>query len=152
MKGILFDEGGLAVADDLTLRDLRAGDVRIEIQAAGVCHSDWHVATGDSKMPLPVVAGHEGAGIVEAVGDRVTRVKRGQRVILCWAPHCGTCYHCTHGRKCLCPAYTAKRWAGVLPDGSPRLSLPDGTPVYHFCSVACFADRAVVHESSSSTH
>mgnify|MGYP002624960809 CR=1 FL=1 len=126
----------------------REGEVLVRMEAAGVCHSDWHVATGDSKMPLPVVAGHEGAGVVEAVGQGVTRVRKGQRVVLCWAPHCGTCYHCTHDRKCLCPAYTANRWNGVLMDGSPRLALSNGTPVYHFCSIACFADHAVVHESS----
>ena len=82
MKGILFDEGGLAVADDLTLRDLRAGDVRIEIQAAGVCHSDVSVIDGTIPFPTPVVLGHEGAGVVTEVGPGVDHVAVGDHVVI----------------------------------------------------------------------
>jgi len=131
----------------LDLAPPKRDEVLVRLLAAGVCHSDWHLVTGDSKCAFPLVAGHEGCAEVEAVGAEVNHVKPGDRVVLCWAPHCGTCWFCTHGRKCLCPVFTKKRWAGTLMDDTTRLSLR-GSPVHHFCAVACFADRAVVHQSS----
>lgn len=132
---------------EVDLSPPRHGEVRVRMAAAGVCHSDWHIVTGDTKHPLPVVCGHEGAGVVEEVGEGVTHLNLGDRVVLNWAPACGSCFYCTHGRPALCETYTAPIWAGVLLDGSPRLSC-DGRPVYHFCGLACFADHAVVPATS----
>ncbi len=133
--------------EDLDLAPPGDDEVLVRMQAAGVCHSDWHVVTGDSKLPLPAVLGHEGAGVVEEVGRLVTHVRPGDQVILNWAPHCGTCYWCTHDRKCLCPTFTAKRWGGTQMDGTTRLSRR-GQAVYQFCAVGCFADFVVAHKSS----
>src|SRR5262249_36495230 len=86
---------------------------------------------------------HEGAGVVEAVGDGVTRVRVGDHVALNWAPNCGHCFYCLHERPSLCAAYVGPIWAGTMMDGTTRLSR-GGQPVYHFSSLACFAEYAVV--------
>jgi len=126
----------------------RAGEVLVQIAAAGVCHSDWHLVTGDTRHALPVVLGHEGAGVVAAVGAGVTRVNVGDRVVLNWTPDCGACFYCLHQQPNLCETYEAPIWAGTLLDGTPRLALSDGTAVYHWCGLACFAEYAVVPEPS----
>lgn len=129
--------------ETLDLEPPRAGEILVKVAAAGVCHSDWHLMTGATKHPLPVVPGHEGAGVVEAVGPGVTRVKPGDHVALNWAPNCGTCFYCLNDRPSLCATYIGPLWAGTMMDGTPRLS-KDGQPVYHFSALACFADYTVV--------
>jgi NDMA-dependent alcohol dehydrogenase len=129
--------------ETLDLEPPRAGEVLVKIAAAGVCHSDWHLMTGATKHPTPVVPGHEGAGIVEAVGDGVARVKPGDHVALSWAPNCGECFYCLNGRPSLCAAYAGPIWAGTMMDGTTRLK-KNGQPVYHFSALACFAEYAVV--------
>lgn len=123
------------------------GEILVKISAAGVCHSDWHLVTGATDHPLPVVAGHEGAGIVQAVGEGVTRVQLGDQVALNWAPNCGDCFYCRNGRPSLCATYVEPIWAGTMMDGTTRLS-QHGAPVYHFSGLACFADYAVVPQES----
>ena len=91
--------------------------------------------------------GHEGAGVVEAVGPGVTRIGPGDRVILNWAPNCDTCFYCLNGRPSLCATYTEPIWAGTMMDGTPRLS-KDGQPVYHYCALACFSEYTVVPQES----
>ena len=129
--------------ETLDLAEPRAGEVLIEMRAAGICHSDWHLMTGDTQHALPCVCGHEGSGIVRAVGAGVTRVALGDHVALNWAPSCGGCFYCLRGRPSLCGTYTAPIWAGTMMDGTTRLSAA-GAPVYHFSALACFADHAVV--------
>jgi Zn-dependent alcohol dehydrogenase len=99
--------------------------------------------TGATKHATPVVPGHEGAGVVEAVGPGVSRVKPGDHVALSWAPSCGECFYCLNDRPSLCETYVGPIWEGVLMDGTPRLS-KDGRPVYHFSALACFAEYCVV--------
>lgn len=125
----------------------KKGEVLVNIAASGVCHSDWHLVTGATKHPMPVVAGHEGAGIVEEVGPGVHTVKPGDHVILNWAPDCGVCFYCQHGQPNLCGTFLRPIWAGTLLDGTPRLN-SGGDPVYHFCGLATFADKAVVPQES----
>jgi Zn-dependent alcohol dehydrogenase len=138
------------VIETVELEPPRAGEVLIRMEAAGVCHSDWHLATGDTEHPMPVVAGHEGAGVVERTGEGVERLEPGDRVCLNWAPHCGSCFYCLNGRPGLCGDYTGPIWAGTLMDGTPRLSL-GGKPLYHYSGLACFAERAVVPQESCVT-
>jgi Zn-dependent alcohol dehydrogenase len=133
--------------ETLDLADPRADEILVRIRAVGVCHSDWHLVTGDTPHPMPVVAGHEGAGMVEAVGDNVSHLKPGDLVALSWAPSCGVCYYCLHARPSLCQAYHDRIWAGTLLDGTTRLSR-QGQPVHHYCSLAAFADYAVVPSAS----
>ncbi len=135
------------VIETLDLADPRAGEVRVKLTACGVCHSDYHLVSGSTKHPLPVVAGHEGAGVVEAVGDGVTHVHVGDHVVLNWCPACGECFYCQHDQPNLCDTFTAPIWAGTMLDGTTRLSR-NGDPVYAYCGLAAFAEYTVVPEQS----
>src|SRR3954452_17039413 len=112
------------VIEELELEPPHEGEVLVRVAACGVCHSDWNVVTGDTRHPMPVVVGHEGAGVVEAVGDGVDEdeLAPGDRVVLSWAPSRGTCFYCRRGRPHLCDTYAAAIWAGTMLDGSTRLS------------------------------
>ncbi len=129
--------------ETLDLKPPQNGEVLVQMSAAGVCHSDWHLVTGATVHPMPVVPGHEGAGVVMAVGDGVSHIKPGDHVALNWAPSCGSCFYCLNGKPNLCETYTGPIWAGTMLDGTTRLSL-DGAPVYHFSGLACFSEYAVV--------
>lgn len=146
IKAAVFYEPGIPFQiETLDLEPPRAGEVLVKVAAAGVCHSDWHLMTGATRHATPVVPGHEGAGVVEAVGDGVIQVKPGDHVALNWAPNCGACFYCLNGRPSLCQTYVDPIWAGTMMDGTTRLS-KNGAPLYHFSAVACFADYAVVPE------
>ncbi len=133
--------------ETLDLAPPRAGEVLVQIKACGVCHSDYHLMTGATKHPLPVVPGHEGAGVVEAVGDGVTHIQPGDHVVLNWAPNCGRCFYCLRGKPNLCDTFVGPIWNGVMLDGTPRLSW-NGEPVYHFSALAAFAEYAVVPQET----
>ena len=131
----------------LTLQEPQAGEVLVRLAASGVCHSDYHVISGATQHPLPAVLGHEGAGVVAAVGAGVTRVRPGDHVVLNWAPACGSCFYCQHDQPNLCETFTGPIWAGTMLNGTPRL-YRDGAPVYHYCGLATFAQSAVVPQES----
>jgi NDMA-dependent alcohol dehydrogenase len=133
--------------ETVELADPRAGEVLIKVAAVGVCHSDWHLVTGATKHPLPVIAGHEGAGIVEAVGPGVSDIAVGDHVALNWAPACGHCFYCLRDRSNLCETYTAPIWAGTMLDGTTRLSW-NGKEVYSYCGLAALAEWTVVPRQS----
>lgn len=133
--------------ETLQLEPPHAGEVLVKIAAVGVCHSDWHLASGATKHPMPVVAGHEGAGIVEEVGSGVSGVAPGDSVVLSWAPACGSCFYCTRDKPNLCDTYTAPIWAGTMLDGSTRLSF-NGQSVFSYCGLAAFATHTVVPAAS----
>jgi S-(hydroxymethyl)glutathione dehydrogenase/alcohol dehydrogenase len=143
------------VIEELDLDHPRQGEVLVRLRAVGVCHSDWHLVTGATKHPMPVVAGHEGAGVVESLGDGVSDLQAGDHVILNWAPACGRCFYCTHRKPNLCDTYTAPIWAGTMLDGTSRLTLTSsvesqlrGNVVYSYCGLAAFADYTVVPRQS----
>lgn len=102
MRGVIFDDGQLQVVDDLTLRDMRADEVRVKIVAAGVCHSDVSVIDGTIPFPQPVVLGHEGAGIVEEVGEAVSGIEVDDHVVLTTLGNCGHCDQCDRGHPTHC--------------------------------------------------
>ncbi len=133
--------------ETLDLDPPRTGEVLVRIAACGVCHSDYHLLTGATKHPLPVVPGHEGAGVVEAIGDGVTRIRPGDHVVLNWAPSCGHCFYCLGGKPNLCDTFIGPIWDGVMLDGTPRLSWR-AQPVYHFSALAAFAEYAVVPQET----
>jgi len=146
IQAAVFYEPGVPFAvETLDLAPPREGEVLVRVAAAGVCHSDWHLMTGATRHTVPVVPGHEGAGVVVAVGPGVSRVQVGQNVALNWAPSCGACFYCLHDRPSLCGTYVGPIWAGTMMDGTTRLS-KDGAPVYHFSALACFADHTVAPE------
>lgn len=140
---VLESVGSQFRVQQLDLADPRAGEVRVRMLAVGVCHSDWHLVTGDTRHPMPLVPGHEGAGIVEDLGSGVEGLEAGDLVALNWAPNCGSCFYCTHDRPNLCETYVEPVWAGTMLDGTTRLSR-NGDPIYHYCALACFAEQCVV--------
>ncbi len=140
---VLYQSNTPFQIETLDLEAPRNGEVLIKVGATGVCHSDWHLATGATAHPLPVVAGHEGAGVVEAVGGGVTRVNVGDHVALNWAPNCGKCFYCLNDRPSLCSTYVGPIWAGTMMDGTTRFS-KNGRGYYHFSALACFSEYAVV--------
>jgi len=135
------------VIEELTLDDPHQGEVLVRIAASGVCHSDYHMVSGATRHPMPVVPGHEGAGVVEAVGPGVTRVQPGDHIVLNWAPDCGHCFYCLRGKPNLCETFVEPIWAGTMLDGTPRLHR-NGQPVFHFSALATFAEYAVVPQES----
>src|SRR3954469_8849258 len=102
--------------EELTREDPRAGELRVRVEAAGVCHSDYHYMTGDLRCPLPVVVGHEGAGVVEEVGAGVERVGPGDTGGRLWRPRCGVCAYCLTGQPVLCVLGRVQASTGGLPD------------------------------------
>jgi NDMA-dependent alcohol dehydrogenase len=123
----------------------RRGEVLVKVRAAGVCRSDLHFQKGEATIALPAVLGHEGSGTVEAVGDGVTHVKPGDRVILSFVPNCGHCPSCETGRPYLCDEHA--RTTGKLFDNTSRLHTLAGQDLAHMGKVACFAEHAVVPEA-----
>jgi Zn-dependent alcohol dehydrogenase len=132
--------------EDLVLSEPRAGEVLVRVSAAGVCHTDYHYLRGDLACPLPVVPGHEGAGVVESVGEGVTAVRPGDTVCFMWRPRCGRCAACLSGRPVLCPSGMVHAASGGLLDGTSRLRRPGGDAVHHLLGVSCFAEYVVVSE------
>jgi Zn-dependent alcohol dehydrogenase len=118
------------------------GEVLVEVVAAGLCHSDLSQVAGLRKRKLPVVGGHEGAGIVREVGRGVVTLKPDDRVVMTVAAGCGTCRSCTDGRPVLCENMGASRSQGLLPNGQRRLSR-NGSPLYHYSGISSFAQYAV---------
>ena len=131
--------------EEVELQTPGPGEVELSLAAAGVCHSDWNVVTGATTNPLPAVLGHEGAGVVTAVGPGVETIAEGDHVILSWLPACGRCFYCTQGRPVLCDVAMADMFRGTLPGGALRLS-QNGTPLYHYSYLSAFAERCVVPE------
>ncbi|MFI1765397.1 Zn-dependent alcohol dehydrogenase [Streptomyces sp. NPDC020800] len=135
MRGVVFDGKQVQVVDDLTVREPGPGEVLVAISAAGLCHSDLSVVDGTIPFPVPVVLGHEGAGLVEAVGAGVSHVAPGDHVALSTLASCGTCAECDRGRPTMCRRAI----------GRPQQPFARGDrTVYQFASNSAFAERTVV--------
>ena len=125
----------------------KAGEVLVKMAATGICHSDWHSVAGKHDFPAPIILGHEGAGIVEAVGDGVTRVKPGDHVTLSFRASCGECFYCRNDQASICENDFDQVVAGVLGDGTSRISWA-GEPVYILAGLGTFAEYIVCREVS----
>jgi S-(hydroxymethyl)glutathione dehydrogenase / alcohol dehydrogenase len=143
---VLYEANTPLMIEELDLEEPREGEVLVRIASAGVCHSDYHVMKGEWNPPLPMVLGHEAAGVVEKVGAGVTLSKPGDHVILNFRPNCGWCRYCTAGRPVLCNGADSPRW--MMFDGSVRLH-KGAQEIYHFARVASFAEYAVVPQSGA---
>jgi S-(hydroxymethyl)glutathione dehydrogenase/alcohol dehydrogenase len=125
------------------------GDVRVRLMASGVCHSDLHVMQGDWEQPLPIVPGHEGAGIVESVGANVSTVAPGDHVVLSWNANCRVCKQCSLGRPYLCERAIETIARSVSLDGRTRLRDLDGAALHSYLAVGTFSEYTVVPESAA---
>ena len=143
---VLYEPNKPMEIETLQLDEPKEGEVLVRMAAAGVCYSDYHVMIGEWTMPLPMVLGHEGAGVVEKVGPGVTRSKPGDHVILNFRPNCGHCHHCVVGRPVLCDGVETPRF--MMFDGTVRLHR-NGQDVHHMTRTACFSEYAVVPESGA---
>src|SRR6476661_2110015 len=131
---------------ELELAEPRSGEVLVRLEACGVCHTDLFTASGaDPSGYAPAVLGHEGAGVVEAVGEAVRDLAVGDHVVTLFSPQCRECVHCLDPRTNLCLAIREQQGLGYLPDGTTRLSR-DGEPVRHFMGCSTFAEYTVMPE------
>ena len=143
---VLRAAGAAVEVTDVELQAPRAGEVEVAIAAAGVCGSDVHVVSGDWEVPMPVVLGHEGAGVVTRLGEGVTDLAEGDHVVLSWVPQCGACRQCRAGRPWQCELVAdVVAPGGVLHDGTSRW----GGGLHHYLGVSSFAERVVVPRSGA---
>jgi S-(hydroxymethyl)glutathione dehydrogenase / alcohol dehydrogenase len=143
---VLEQFGEPLVVQEVDLADPKAGEVLVRLCACGVCHTDMYTASGvDPSGYAPTVLGHEGAGVVEAVGPDVSSVQAGDHVVTLFSPQCGECIHCRSGRTNLCLAIREQQNKGYLPDGTTRLSR-NGEEIRHFMGTSTFAEYTVMPE------
>jgi S-(hydroxymethyl)glutathione dehydrogenase/alcohol dehydrogenase len=145
---VLEKVGSPLVIDEVEMESLQPGDVLVRIKASGLCHTDLEVMQGSLAYPVPIVLGHEGAGVVEAVGSAVSRVKPGDHVILSWNPHCGHCFYCERDLPILCEPFTRHQPQGHLLDGSSRMKRR-GAKVHHYSVTSTHSELTVVPESGA---
>lgn len=132
---------------EVNLDGPRAGEVLVEIKATGLCHTDEFTRSGDDPEGIfPAILGHEGAGVVIEVGAGVTSLEVGDHVIPLYTPECRECEYCLNPKTNLCQAIRSTQGQGLLPDGSTRFSMLDGTPIHHYMGCSTFANHTVVPE------
>jgi S-(hydroxymethyl)glutathione dehydrogenase / alcohol dehydrogenase len=147
MRAAVLEEfGEPLVVQEVELEDPKAGEVLVRLVACGVCHTDLYTASGaDPSGYAPAVLGHEGAGVVEKVGEGVRSVAEGDHVVTLFSPQCGECEHCRSPRTNLCLAIREQQNKGYLPDGTTRLSR-GSEPIRHFMGTSTFAEYTVMPE------
>jgi S-(hydroxymethyl)glutathione dehydrogenase/alcohol dehydrogenase len=132
---------------DVNLEGPKAGEVLIEIKATGICHTDEFTLSGDDPEGMfPAILGHEGAGVVVEIGEGVTSLEVGDHVIPLYTPECRECEYCLNPKTNLCQKIRSTQGAGVMPDGTTRFSMMDGTPILHYMGCSTFANHTVMPE------
>jgi S-(hydroxymethyl)glutathione dehydrogenase/alcohol dehydrogenase len=147
IRAAVLEEFGKPLrVQELDLAEPRAGEVLVRLVACGVCHTDLYTASGaDPSGYAPTVLGHEGAGVVERIGEGVTLLAPGDHVVTLFSPQCGECIHCRSPKTNLCLAIRDQQGKGYLPDGTTRLSR-GGEPIRHFMGTSTFAEYTVMPE------
>ena len=145
-SAVVYEHGGPVVVEDLNLASPKDGEVLIRMGASGICQSDWSVVKGTIRYDLPIVLGHEGAGIIEAVGQGVTYVKPGDYAILSFVTYCGLCRMCQSGRVVLCEGILAN--SGCLLDNTCRFTNRSGQSIPQMARIGTMSNYAVVSENS----
>jgi S-(hydroxymethyl)glutathione dehydrogenase/alcohol dehydrogenase len=137
---VLYEANTPLQVVDVEQQGPKAGEARVRVMATGICHSDWHIMNGDWPLPLPMVLGHEAAGIVDEVGPGVSNVRAGDHIIFSFRPHCGRCLYCSIGRSILCDGHQSIRWA--LLDGTCRIRR-DGKDIFQMARIGTFSEYVV---------
>lgn len=145
---VLNKVGAPLTIETLDMQPLQAGDVLVKVRASGLCHTDLEVIQGSLAYPMPIVLGHEGAGVVEAVGQGVTGLKPGDHVILSWNPHCGHCFYCERDLPILCEPFSRHQPQGHLLDGTSRMKR-GSEKIHHYSVTSTHAEYTVVPESGA---
>lgn len=146
---VLHEIGQPLQIDTVMLQRLEPDDVLIRVQASGLCHTDLEVMDGGLRRPVPIVLGHEAAGVVERVGSAVTRLRPGDMVVASWNPYCGHCFYCERDTPILCEPLARNQPRGNLLDGQSRYHLSDGRRLNHFSAVSSHAEFCVVPQSGA---
>ena len=132
---------------EVNLEGPRAGEVLVEIKATGLCHTDDFTLSGaDPEGAFPAILGHEGAGVVVELGEGVTSLEVGDHVIPLYTPECRECEYCLNPKTNLCQAVRSTQGQGVMPDGTSRFSMLDGTPILHYMGCSTFSNHTVLPE------
>lgn len=149
VKAAVVREAGKLTIEEIELDPPQAGEILVHVRAAGVCHSDLHTYRGELRVTPPLVLGHEGAGIVEEIGDGVTKVKPGEPILVNWLPACGTCPMCLNGHFNLCERFATTIFPGMMLDGTSRLKTLDGVQLKHYLGAAAMSEYIVISEASA---
>jgi S-(hydroxymethyl)glutathione dehydrogenase / alcohol dehydrogenase len=128
---------------------LKPTDVLVRIRAAGLCHTDLEVIEGSLRYPLPIVLGHEAAGVVEQVGAAARGVRPGDHVVLSWNPHCGHCFYCDRDAPILCEQYLGEGPKALSFDGESRTTLADGRSLQQLMFVGSFGEYCIVADQQA---
>ncbi|HJZ20091.1 MAG TPA: Zn-dependent alcohol dehydrogenase [Bradyrhizobium sp.] len=129
--------------------DLKPSDALVRIRATGLCHTDLEVIDGSLRYPMPIVLGHEAAGIVEQVGTAARGLKAGDHVVLSWNPHCGHCFYCDRDTPILCEEYLGKGPQAVAFDGGSRATLADGGGLGQLMFLGSFGEYCIVSDQQA---
>lgn len=145
---VAWEAGKPLTLETVDVAPPKAGEVRVKIMATGVCHTDAFTLSGDDPEGIfPAILGHEGGGVVEAIGEGVTSVQVGDHVIPLYTPECGECKFCKSGKTNLCQKIRETQGKGLMPDGTTRFSI-DGKPIYHYMGCSTFCEYTVLPEIS----
>jgi S-(hydroxymethyl)glutathione dehydrogenase/alcohol dehydrogenase len=141
---VLRQSGTPLSIEQVTAGDPAPTDVVVRVRAAGLCHTDLEVIDGSLRYPLPMILGHEAAGVVERVGAEAGNIRVGDHVILSWNPHCGHCFQCDRGQPILCDTYLGEGPRGVHFDSRSKAALEDGAALKHLMFLGAFAEYCIL--------
>jgi S-(hydroxymethyl)glutathione dehydrogenase/alcohol dehydrogenase len=145
---VLHSTPGPLTIEEVEIGEPGPGEVRVKLAASGLCHTDWETMHGFQPVNLPAIIGHEGAGVVHAVGAGVSRLKVGDHVVCSWSPNCGHCFYCDQGQPILCEVAKEANARGVLFDGTTRMTLRE-QPVYYYSLVSSHAEYNILPEQAA---
>jgi S-(hydroxymethyl)glutathione dehydrogenase/alcohol dehydrogenase len=146
---VLHRPGAALAIERISAVPLGRSDVLVRVRAAGLCHTDLEVIEGSLRYPMPILLGHEAAGVVEEVGPAVTKLRKGDHVILSWNPHCGHCFYCDRALPILCVDYLALGPRAVAFDGESKGRLGDGRELQHLMFLGAFGEYCIVQEQQA---
>jgi S-(hydroxymethyl)glutathione dehydrogenase/alcohol dehydrogenase len=146
---VLHRPGAALAIERISAAPVGRSDVLVRVRAAGLCHTDLEVIEGSLRYPMPILLGHEAAGVVEEVGSAVNKVRRGDHVILSWNPHCGHCFYCDRALPILCADYLARGPRAVAFDGESKARLGDGRELKHLMFLGAFGEYCIVQEQQA---
>src|SRR3989442_827012 len=148
---VLHQARSALVIEQVSATALAPADVLVRIRAAGLCHTDLEVIDGSLRYPMPIVLGHEAAGMIVEVGSAVEKVRPGDHVVLSWNPHCGHCFYCDRGLPILCEDYLAKGPQAVAFDGRSKARLASGVELKHLMFLGAFGEYCIVQDQQAVT-
>jgi S-(hydroxymethyl)glutathione dehydrogenase / alcohol dehydrogenase len=146
---VLHQAGSALAIERISATALGRSDVLVRIRAAGLCHTDLEVIEGSLRYPMPILLGHEAAGVVEDVGPAATKVRKGDHVILSWNPHCGHCFYCDRALPILCADYLGLGPRALAFDGESKARLGDGRELRHLMFLGTFGEYCIVQEQQA---